>query len=46
VHDNLTFVKHNYVDMNIDVIIMRPRFVQQDRAGQVGAAVVGQSRDE
>jgi hypothetical protein len=27
---NLTFVKHNYVYVNIDVIIVRPRFVQQE----------------
>jgi hypothetical protein len=29
-HDNLTFVKHIYVDMNADVIAMRLRFVLQD----------------
>jgi hypothetical protein len=30
VHDNLMFMKHIYVDMNIDVIIVRLRFVQQE----------------
>jgi hypothetical protein len=44
--DNLAFVKHNYVDVKIDVITVRLRFMQQDWAGRVGAAVVGQSRDE
>jgi hypothetical protein len=29
-HDNLTFMKHIYVDVNTDVIIMRLRFMQQD----------------
>jgi hypothetical protein len=29
-HSNLTFVKHIYVDVKVDVIIMRPRFVQQE----------------
>jgi hypothetical protein len=29
-HDNLTFMKHIYVDVNTDVIIVRLRFMQQD----------------
>jgi hypothetical protein len=29
-HDNLTFVKHIYVDVNIDVIVVRLRFMQQE----------------
>jgi hypothetical protein len=45
-HDNLTFVKHIYVDVNTDVIVMRPRFMQQDWVGRVGAVGVGQNRDE
>jgi hypothetical protein len=28
-HINLTFVKHIYVDMNVEVIVVRPRFMQQ-----------------
>jgi hypothetical protein len=42
-HDNLTFMKHIYVDVNTDVIIVRLRFMQQDWAGLVGVAGVGQS---
>jgi hypothetical protein len=41
--EHLTFVKHIYVDMNADVIAMRPRFMQQESAGLVGAAEVGPS---
>jgi hypothetical protein len=29
-HDSLTFVKHIYIDMNIDVNVLRQRYVQQD----------------
>jgi hypothetical protein len=29
-HGNLTFMKHIYIDVNVDVITMRPRFVQQE----------------
>jgi hypothetical protein len=29
-HDNLTFMKHIYVDVNIDVITVRSKFVLQD----------------
>jgi hypothetical protein len=29
-HENLTFVKHMYVDVNVEVTIVRLRFVQQD----------------
>jgi hypothetical protein len=29
-HDNLTFVKHIYVDLNTNVIVVRLRFMQQD----------------
>jgi hypothetical protein len=41
--EHLTFVKHIYVDMNVDVIAMRPRFMHQESAGLVGAAEVGPS---
>jgi hypothetical protein len=44
--DNLAFVKHIYVDVKTDGITVRLRFMQQDWAGRVGAAGVGQSRDE
>jgi hypothetical protein len=46
VHDNLTFMKHIYVDVNADVIIVMPRFMEQDWVGWVAAAGVGQSGDE
>jgi hypothetical protein len=36
-------MKHNYVDMNANVIVVRLRFMQQDWAGLVGAAGVGQN---
>jgi hypothetical protein len=42
-HEHLTFVKHIYVDMNVDVITVRLKFVQQEWAGLVGAAEVGPS---
>jgi hypothetical protein len=29
-HDNWTFVKHIYVYVNVDVIVVRPRFMQQE----------------
>jgi hypothetical protein len=29
-HENLTFVKHIYVDVNVNVITVRLRFMQQD----------------
>jgi hypothetical protein len=43
VQDNLTSMNHIYVDVNIDVIIVRPRFMQQDWATMVGEEGVGQS---
>jgi hypothetical protein len=43
VQDNLTSMKHIYIDVNIDVIIMRLRFVQRDWAAIVGEVGVGQS---
>jgi hypothetical protein len=43
VHDNLTFAKNIYVDVNADVIGMRLRFVQQDWVGLLGVAEVSQS---
>jgi hypothetical protein len=30
VHDNLTFVKHIYIYVNVDVIVMRQILVQQE----------------
>jgi hypothetical protein len=42
-HEHLTFVKHIYVDMNVDVITVRLKFVQQEWAGLVGTAEVGPS---
>jgi hypothetical protein len=42
-HEHLTFVKHIYVDMNADVITVRPMFAQQEWVGLVGAAEVGPS---
>jgi hypothetical protein len=42
-HEHLTFVKHIYVDVNADVMAARPRFMQQEWAGLVGAAEVGLS---
>jgi hypothetical protein len=39
-HAHLTFVKHIYVDVNDDVIIVRLSFVQQEL---VGAVEVGPS---
>jgi hypothetical protein len=30
VHEHLTFMKHIYVDMNDDVIVVRLRFAQQE----------------
>jgi hypothetical protein len=30
VHGNLTFVKHSYVYVNVDMITVRPRFMQQE----------------
>jgi hypothetical protein len=42
-HEHLTFVKQIYVDVNSNVIVVRPRFTQQEWAGLVGAAEVGPS---
>jgi hypothetical protein len=39
-HEPLTFMKHIYVDVNGDVIVVRLSFVQQEL---VGAAEVGPS---
>jgi hypothetical protein len=33
VHENLTFVKHIYVDVNDDVIAVRLSFMQQELVG-------------
>jgi hypothetical protein len=41
--EHLTFMKHIYIDMNTDVITVRPRFMQQEWAELVGAAEVGPS---
>jgi hypothetical protein len=43
VHEHLTFMKHIYVDVNTDVIVVRLRFAQQEWVGLVGAAEVGLS---
>jgi hypothetical protein len=44
VHNNLTFMKRIYMYMNINVIIMRPTFVQQERGVRIWEARVDQSR--
>jgi hypothetical protein len=40
---NLTSIKNINVDVNIDVIVVMPKFMQQDWAEMVGEAGVGQS---
>jgi hypothetical protein len=42
-HEQLTFMKHIYIDVNTDVIVVRPRIMQQEWAELVGAADVGVS---
>jgi hypothetical protein len=46
VHDNLTFMKHIYVDVNVDVMPMRPRFMQQEWGIWVREERVDQSRSK
>jgi hypothetical protein len=46
VHDNLMFMKHIYVDMNIDVIIVRLRFVQQEWGVRIREGRVDQRRSK